>query len=134
MNNLFGEFGIAVLRVIVGLAMASHGYQKIFGGGMEEFIAYVGGMGFHPPAAFAWMAALSELLGGLCLVAGLSTRFCVFMIGCTMSVAFFVAHAEDPFAKKELALIFLATMVYFLCNGGGAISLDALIARRAKGT
>lgn len=132
MNNLVGELGILVLRVIAGLAMAHHGYEKIFGGGMDAFVAYVAGMGFHPPAAFAWIAALSEFVGGLCLVAGLGTRICVFMIGCTMSVAFFVAHADDPFAQKELALLFLATMTYFLCNGGGTISLDTLISRRFK--
>lgn len=123
------SFGILALRATAGLAMMTHGYAKVFGGGMEKFIAGVGEMGFPAPTAFAWLAALSELVGGFCLAIGLGTRASAFFIGVTMVVAVFVRHAADAFKVKELPILFLAIMVYFVFAGGGKWSLDSLICR-----
>src|SRR3989338_2225058 len=98
------DAGLLWLRVLRGAAMVYHGYGKVFGGHMEGMIQGVAGMGFHAPVFFAWAAALSEFAGGILLVLGLFTRPAALFILITMGVAAFVAHANDPFTPKELAL------------------------------
>ena len=47
-----------------------------------------------------------------------------------MLVAIFVAHASDPWAKKELAFMYLVPALTLLLTGPGRFSLDWL--RRAR--
>jgi putative oxidoreductase len=67
---------------------------------------------------------LTEFVGGLLLAAGLLTRpVALAMIG-NFSVAGFISHAADPYQRKELAFMFLAAAVMFLCVGAGRFSID----------
>jgi putative oxidoreductase len=88
-------------------------------------------MGFPAPSAMAWIVALTESLGALFLAMGLFTRISSGLLAITMAVAAFVAHADDPFQKKELALAYLAMYLFFALEGGGKYSLDAKI-RKVK--
>ena len=81
-------------------------------------------MGFPLPILFAWLAALSELLGGLLLAVGLFTRYAAFFVFGTMTVAAFIAHAGDPFNVRELALLYWAVMLSLLLVGGGRFELE----------
>jgi putative oxidoreductase len=126
----WNAWGVAVLRVAAGLMMATHGYAKIFGGKMDGFTQGVADMGFPVPVLFAWLAALAELVGGVLLALGIGTRINALLIGGTMVVAAFVRHAGDPFAKKELALLYLAIMIYFALAGGGRLAADRLLGRK----
>jgi putative oxidoreductase len=49
-----------------------------------------------------------------------------------MLVAAFIVHGDDPFQKKELALLFLTPFLALLLAGPGRFSLDAVIGRRLK--
>lgn len=129
-RDSMASLGLLWLRVMAGLGIAYHGYQKIFGGNMEMFLGGVGEMGVPFPVLFGWMAALSEFVGGLLLVLGLATRVAAFFIFMTMAVAVFVRHAADPFAVKELALAFFTMSATLVLTGAGRISLDSLIAER----
>ncbi|MCP5489357.1 MAG: DoxX family protein [Verrucomicrobia bacterium] len=131
MNATLQLLALTVMRVGAGLMMATHGYGKIFEDGrMEKFTAGVGDMGFPFPGLFAWLAALSELVGGVCLALGLGTRVSAFLIAGTMFVAAFIRHGADPFAKKELALLYLVVMVYFAVCGGGRWALDKFLGKK----
>lgn len=119
-----------LLRVASGLMMATHGYGKIFEEGrMERFTTGVGEMGFPLPGLFAWLAALSELVGGIALALGLGARVSAALIAGTMFVAAFIRHGGDPFEKKELALLYLVVMLFFAAWGGGRWALDRLLCR-----
>jgi putative oxidoreductase len=125
-----GEVGLLVLRAFAGLAMASHGWGKL--PPPEQLVQGVERMGFAWPGVFAWLAALSEFAGGILLAIGLLTRPAAFMIANTMIVAAFVAHASDPFGKKELALLYLAVCIAFLTTGAGRLSVDGLLRYKLK--
>jgi len=49
-----------------------------------------------------------------------------------MVVAGLVVHADDPWARKELALLYLLVGVVILVAGPGRLSLDALLAPRLR--
>ena len=127
MNNRMHDMAILFLRLGFGLSMATHGYAKIFGGWMGKFTEGVAAMGFPAPEVFAWIAALSELVGGILVALGLGTRVSAFFVAFTMVVAAFVQHAADPFAKKELAVLFLVGFSALILTGGGQFALDRFL-------
>lgn len=116
----------SLLRIGTGLMMAFlHGAAKM--PPSDKFIVGVSELGFPAPAFFAWCAALAEMGGGLLLAAGLLTRPASFFIAFTMFVAAFGRHLHDPFARKELSLLYLLLALYFLVRGGGRWSIDRLL-------
>lgn len=124
--------GILTLRVLAGSAIAYIGYGKVFGGQMPMLIEGVAKMGFPAPTVMAWLAALSEFAGGLCIVLGLGTRVASFFLFVTMCVAFFVAHANDPFHAKMPAFLFGVISLSLILIGGGRWSLDAACCCRKR--
>ena len=123
-NDNLTSFGLLFLRVLAGSGIAYHGYQKIFGGYVDQLAQGLTHMGFPVPIVFAWLAALSEFVGGICLVLGLFTLQGAVFVFITMSVAAFVAHKADPLDKKELALAYWTVSGALICLGAGKFSLD----------
>lgn len=121
-----------LLRVWIGAMFIVHGGPKVFGG-IPKLTATVTKLGFPFPEGFAWAAALSEFGGGILLVLGLGVRPATFFMGATMIVAAFIRHADDPFNKKELALTYLAVLIFFMVVGGGKYTAGWLL-NRARGS
>ncbi|OQA23982.1 MAG: DoxX [Verrucomicrobia bacterium ADurb.Bin345] len=126
------NIGLLLLRVFVGIGMLTHGIPKITGG--PEFWAGLGGVmtgiGVPGPTVFwGFMAAVAESVGALLLVFGACTTVASFLIVSTMTVAAFVAHASDPFATREMALLYLFCALFFMLKGAGRYSVDRLIKR-----
>ena len=124
------DVGLGFLR-LAGFGLAYHGYQKVFGGNMSSFADGVEKIGFPVPIAFAWAAALSELLGGALVGFGLFTRFAASFAAATMFVAAFLALATESFEKRELALAYLVVMLALACVGPGKWSIDGLLRKSA---
>jgi len=74
----------------------------------------------------AWL----ELVGGLLLVLGLSTRLVAFVVAGEMAVAYFMAHAPGslyPIRNHgELAVLLCFVFLYLAVAGGGRLSVDAV--------
>jgi putative oxidoreductase len=124
MKEFLHSVGLLWLRIIIGGGLAYHGFGKVFGGHMEMLIPGVAKLGFPYPHVFAWAAALSEFLGGILIVIGLFTRPAAFFVFVTMGVAFFMAHAKDPFQVKELAMVYGAVALALVLVGAGKLSVD----------
>ncbi len=123
------DLGILIFRIFVGCAMFyAHGLGKV--PPSEKMIAGVANMGFPLPLLFAWMAALSELIGGALIVVGLFTRYSAFFLAITMGVAGFIVHGSDPFGEKELALFYFVSSILLIFAGAGNYSLDRLIRKK----
>jgi putative oxidoreductase len=50
-----------------------------------------------------------------------------------MAVAAFVVHAGDPWAKKELALLYAVPYLALLLAGGGRFALERVVKIQLKG-
>lgn len=128
-NDSVNDFALLFLRVCAGLTMAfAHGLGKM--PPPEMFVQGLTAMGFPMPELLAWMAGLAEFLGGIFLAIGLLTRPAAFFIACTMVGAAFIAHAADPFVKKEMALLYLFISVFFVIRGAGKFSVDRFICKK----
>jgi putative oxidoreductase len=70
--------GLLVLRLVVGLSMAAHGTQKLFGWFGGHGLAGTGGffemLGFRPGRVFAFAAGAAELVSGILIALGFSAR------------------------------------------------------------
>jgi putative oxidoreductase len=119
----------AILRVVLGVMMVHNGIDKL--GNIESFAkAYVEVIGLPFPIFFSYLAAFTELIGAPLLAVGLFTRPAALGLFSTMCVAMYhhvlVAGLSLPYL--ELSAIYAACFLFFLINGGGVFSTDALIA------
>ena len=130
--------GLLVLRVVVGLILAGHGAQKLFGwwggSGMAGWTGVMGKMRVRPPAAWAWISALSEFGGGLLFALGFLSPLGSMAIAGAMLVAVALVHWPKGFWNSkggfEFNLSLLAAVVAVAITGPGAYSLDALFGIR----
>ena len=90
--------GLLILRVVFGLFLAYHGYNKFFGpGGIEGTGRWFGSIGMRWPRVQARLAATTEIGSGVLMAAGLLTPLAAAgMIG-LMTVAIVVEHWKVGF-------------------------------------
>ncbi|MGC2131577.1 MAG: DoxX family protein, partial [Candidatus Aquilonibacter sp.] len=120
---------------VVGLAMAAHGVQKLFGWlggyGLAGTGGFFEGIGFRPGRFFAFFAGLGEAGGGLLLVLGLGGALGPAVIVMVMLVAIFAVHLGKGFfitnGGWELNAIYIASAVALASAGYGAYSLDSVL-------
>lgn len=128
-NTQYDDLALTLLRVFIGATMAfSHGLGKL--PPPEMMVEGVRALGFPAPEFFAWCAGLAEFGGGILLALGLLTRPAAGFVVLTMLVAVFGAHSADPFAQKEMALLYLFTSLFFMLHGAGRWSMDHLITKK----
>ena len=92
------NLALLVLRLVFGLFLAYHGYNKVFGGGgLKGTAGWFGTIGMRWPAWQARLAAATEIGAGLMFAAGILTPLAAAgMIG-LMTVAIVVAHWKVGF-------------------------------------
>ena len=129
------DTGLLLARMVLGLLMAAHGAQKLFGWFGGYGLAGTGGffesLGFRPGRLFAAAAGSTELAGGLLVAAGLLGPLGPALILATMIVAIATVHWQNGvFAQNngvELPLLYLVAAVVLALTGFGAYSLDAAL-------
>src|SRR6201998_4055302 len=68
------DVGLLILRLVLGLTLAAHGFNKFFGGGRIPGTArWFESIGMKPGKFHAAVAATTEVSAGLGLAAGLLT-------------------------------------------------------------
>ncbi len=119
-----------ILRVMVGVVFIYHGYPKLFGG-IEDFAGNLEKMNVPAPMVSAYLAAITEFVGGVFILAGALTRlWCIPMI-ITMVVAIVMVHSKAfgmQHGGMEYTLVLIAMLSSILLTGPGMISVSGLIA------
>ena len=135
------DFGLLVLRLVVGFTMAAHGTQKLFGWFGGYGLAATGGfmeqLGFHPGKRAAFLAGLTETVGGVLLALGAATPLAAALIIAVMLVAVATVHLAKGFFNSnggfEYNLVLAAAAWTLAFTGPGAVSVDALFGREHAG-
>jgi putative oxidoreductase len=133
-------WGLAVLRVMVGIVFLVHGFEKFFGrwgGGFADFLLE---FGFPAPSLLAVVVAAVELLGGLLLIVGAFTRWVALVLFFEMLVAMMVVHLEHgffvfrPYGEwgYEYHLVLLGALACLFLAGGGTLAVDDWGPRRRE--
>ncbi len=123
------HFGIALLRVGVGVMMLSHGLPKV---GM--LVSGQGGF-FPDPLGIGstlslFFAAFAECGCSLLLIIGLMTRAAAFVLAVNFGVIVFAVDAVNGWNNTELAIVYLLIFVTLILTGGGKLSVDDFLYRR----
>ena len=123
------SLGLLVLRVLAGVSMAAHGYQKFFKGGKIDGTAgWFDSMGMRPGRFHALLAASTELGAGILFALGLLTPLAALAFVALMFVAGYTVHWENGFmsAKNgiELNFIYAILAIGVATIGPGEYSVD----------
>ena len=134
------EIGLLILRLVVGLTVAAHGVQKLFGWFGGYSLAGTGGffekLGFRPGKVHAFLAGAGEAGGGLLLALGLLTPLGATAVIVVMLVASVSVHSKAFFASNggfEYTLALAAAALALAFTGPGNLSLDAALGLQLAG-
>jgi putative oxidoreductase len=127
--NRFQSFGALVLRLVLGIIMTRHGYDKVIpSGALYNFTHMVTHM--QLPVWLGYVAAFTEFFGGILLIVGLLTRVAAFMTAIDMAVAITKVHLhgglEGP-SSFALPLALLAISLMLVFTGCGWLGLDDFV-------
>ncbi|NRF91388.1 DoxX family protein [Paenibacillus frigoriresistens] len=127
--------GLLIIRLVIGLSLAAHGTQKVFGWfggyGPKGTGGFFDSIGIKPGVLMAVLAGLAEIAGGLLFAAGLWTPIGAALIVLIMLGAIIKVHAKNGYwvtsngFEYNLTLIAIAVGVALI--GAGEYSLDALM-------
>lgn len=132
---MYYDLGLLIIRVVVGLIMAGHGAQKLFGWfegpGLAGIKGWLASTGMRPAGFWAFMAGLSEFGGGLIFALGLLSPLGNLGIIAAMIMAIIKGHwGKGLWAHKggsELPITYLVIALALAFTGPGAYSLDAVL-------
>jgi putative oxidoreductase len=127
------SFGLLLARVVIGLVMAAHGAQKMFGWFGGYGLTATGGffeqIGFRPGRVFAAAASITEIVSGLLVAFGFLGPIGPALMVSVMIVAMITVHWEHGlFAGNngiEVPLLYMTVALGLALTGYGAYSVDA---------
>ena len=127
------SFGLLLLRMVVGLVMAAHGTQKLFGWfggyGFRKTGEFLAQLGFQPGRAFSAAASTAEILSGALMALGFLGPIGPALMVSVMIVAAISVHWEHGlFASNngvEVPLLYATAAAALALTGYGTYSVDA---------
>lgn len=134
-SNERAQWGLFIVRVMLGIVFIAHGSQKVlglFGGtGLEGFVKWIGGYGV--PSWLAYLGAFSEFTGGILLLLGIAAELGALLVIPVMIGAVTLVHWGHGFFVQNkgfeypLSLIFFALAI--IVGGPGKYALWDLCRR-----
>jgi putative oxidoreductase len=123
------DFGLLVLRLVLGGLFVAHGLDQLFGwfdglgrGGTEEMLT---GYGFTEPQILTWVLAISQIVGGALLVVGLFTPVGAAVVLAVMINVIVVKGDWSKFlGDVEPEMLYAAAAFALLFTGPGRVAID----------
>lgn len=117
-----------LLRLVFGGMFIHYGYQKL--SNYDQILPMFGDIiGIGSRLSFN-LVIFAEFFCGIFVTLGFLTRLTVIPIFITMTVAFFVAHAKDPFDAKQIVFVYMLLCLVVFVLGSGRYSIDGLIQKK----
>jgi putative oxidoreductase len=127
--------GLLVLRLVLGLTLAAHGAQKLFGWfegpGLTGFAANLEELGVRPGRYWAPVSAAVEFGGGILVAVGLLTPLASLLLVGDLLIAILTVHLTRGFWNHdggyEFPLALIGGLVALSLVGPGTLSVDRLV-------
>ena len=144
-SSVLARWAPIPLRLIVGFGFMQHGFAKI-SRGPDAFAAILHALGVPAPHFMAWVSILTELFGGLMVLAGAFVTLASIPMAILLLTAIFTVHLSNGFSSVKLIavtaagpqfgpvgyevnLLYLACLAALVLGGSGPFALDALSRR-----
>jgi putative oxidoreductase len=129
------DIALLIVRLVIGLGMAAHGAQKLFGWfggyGLAGTGGFFEGLGFKPGKLFAAAAGLGEVGSGLLIALGIGGALGPAVLVMVMLVAIATVHISKGFFVTnggwELNAAYISVALMLAFTGFGAYSLDRVL-------
>ena len=121
------------LRIVIGVMFVIHVSGKLTAGPAAVAANVMSKNGLEPAILWAYVIIFLELVGGICLIIGLFTRFFAAALAIEMLIALLVVHLSRGYAASaggyEYVLLIGAACFLFAIRGGGPYSVDHYIGK-----
>jgi len=121
------------MRIVVGIMFLMHVSMKFKVGASAVAANVFAKNGFEPALLWTYVVMFIELFGGVCLVAGLFTRFVAAVLAIEMLIALLFVHLPRGYMAAaggyEYVLLIGAVCFVLAIRGGGPYSVDGLIGK-----
>jgi putative oxidoreductase len=121
------------VRVVVGVMFVMHVSGKLTAGPAAVAANVLAKNGLEPALFWAYIIIILELVGGICLIVGLFTRFFAAALAIEMLVALIFVHLPKGYAAGgggyEYVLLIGAACFLIAIRGGGPYSIDRFIGK-----
>lgn len=128
-----GDIAYTVVRIVIGVMFLMHvsGKFKIGAGAVAANIMAKNGL--EPGLVWAYLAIAFELVGGICILVGLFTRFFGAALAIEMLIALVAVHLPKGYSAGaggyEYVLLIGAVCLLIALRGGGPYSVDRMIGK-----
>ena len=136
------------VRLVIGYGFLAHGWAKL-SRGPAGFARLLEQIGAPLPQATAWASTLTEILGGLAILAGAFVAAVSVPLIVMMLVAMFTVHLRYGFSAinttgvtadgpqfgppgYEVNLLYVAGLLALILGGAGRFSIDRLLQREKR--
>jgi putative oxidoreductase len=132
------DAGLLLMRLALGLMLAAHGMNKVFGsGGIRGTAGWFEALGLRPGVVHAWVAALTEIGAGILMCLGLLfPTACAGFVG-LMTVATLTDHRGKGFfvfkGGWEYTVLVAAMAAASAFIGPGRWSIDRALGLQLDG-
>jgi putative oxidoreductase len=121
---------LSIFRIAIALMLFQFGVAKLL-----KFPAGTGALEKVEAISLFGVAGMFELVFGALLILGLFSRLAAFILCGEMAFAYFIAHFPKGFYPLvnggSLAILLCFSCLLLTCAGGGPLSLDAMMRKKA---
>lgn len=128
LEDLLRNIGLLFLRLSAGGLMLTHGIPKMSKFGTDP-IQFADPLGLGVFISLV-LAVFAEVFCAAAVALGAATRAACVPLIITMLVAAFIVHGDDPWTRKEFAIVYALPFTALLFTGPGAFSIDRMIFKR----
>lgn len=107
------------------MMLLGHGLPKLLNFAVKAE-SFPDPIGWGSQASLA-AAIFAEIVCSLAVALGLFTRWACVPLVFLLLVVVFIIHADDPWGKKEMALLYVVPFISLIFLGGGRFSLDRVL-------
>jgi putative oxidoreductase len=130
------DAALLIARLVVGVVLVAHGWQKVVTNGIGRTTEGFAEMGIPLPAASAAFASVVELVGGALLVVGAATAVVGVLVVLNMLGALVLVHiGNGVFVSEggwELVGVIGAAALVLAAVGAGRYSVDYALSPRRR--
>jgi putative oxidoreductase len=124
--NSLQPWGALLLRLVLGVCTAVHGYQKVVPhGALAHYCHYIATLGL--PYWLGYVSSFTELVCGAFLILGLLTRLSAFLLAINMLVALFKLGIHENLDGWSYIAALAAIAIMLVFYGAGKLAVDRKI-------